>query len=78
MPTNGYPGSPRVYQRGAIQIQRGDSGAALSGCPDDDRATFYPGEMIVPSLMAWIEEPGEFACERVEASDMTALELVAE
>ncbi len=52
-----------------IHFQGIDSGATSWGQPDNQQSIFTPGEMIPPSLFAWIEERREFLSQRVNAGN---------
>jgi hypothetical protein len=68
---------PLIDGADSVQVQLRDRGAASRGQADDERAVFAPGEVLVPVMIARVEERDGFACERVEGVRLVVLEVVA-
>lgn len=61
----------------AVELQREDGGAPGRRQAENERAVFVPAEMLIPSVLAWMEERNHFARAWVARSDFGVLVTVA-
>ena len=77
MPAGSSPPLTRLDEEGPIQLQRRHRCTTGRGPAGDAIPSLHPGEMLEPTLFAWIEECGRQPGRRVGRLDAVALEDVA-
>ena len=78
MPAGSYPATPHRDSDQTVQLERDDGGTTAWCQSGNARSVFTPSEMLIPTLVAGIEQGDTPARFRIATLSLSALETVTQ